>query len=91
MTSENGLVSSTSIACVCQLILACSLEFGNLQSLIYADLARNIGECKDEEAIQPAVDLIKSNVDVPSQRGEEATEDGTAKERVFMVRICFAS
>ncbi|KAL5511303.1 STT4 [Sanghuangporus vaninii] len=60
------------------------LDFSNLQSLIYADLARNIGECKDEESIQPAVDLIKSSVDIPSDEETEGKENGYPSERIFM-------
>ena len=69
-----------------------SLEFGNLQTLIYTGLARNIGDCKhDEEAVQPAVDFVKSNIDtsLPSSSEKELSSDN--RERISMVGLSIQS
>lgn len=64
-----------------------SLEFGNLQASIYADLSRNVGECKSANAVESLVDLVKSNVEVSSNRSTELDgEASDASQRTHMVR-----
>ncbi|KAI5120463.1 hypothetical protein M0805_006483 [Coniferiporia weirii] len=60
------------------------LEFGNLQSLIYTELARNIGESKDDDSIRPAVDLVKSNVETRAEASDPVADGNDPTCRIFM-------
>lgn len=70
--------------------MACSLEFRNLQHLIYSDLSNNIGECKDVNEVQPTVDLIRASIEthgapLGEQNQERVVEDTEGPQRVYMV------
>ena len=69
-------------------LILISLEFGNLQQLIYTDLARNIGESKDDPSVQHVIDIVKSNLDLHHGVSKEETVVESAQERIFMVRCC---
>ncbi|TDL24976.1 atypical/PIKK/PI4K protein kinase [Rickenella mellea] len=66
------------------------LEFGNLQQLIFAELSRNIGECQDDPSVEPAIDLMRSRVELRSEQkpgGEVVVVSNAEFEeepRVFM-------
>lgn len=67
-----------------------SLEFGNLQSLIYKDIAQNIAECTHEAEILSTVDLISASVDTHNTNLREAKKrrasgDEECPQRIYMV------
>ena len=65
-----------------------SLEFGSLQQLIYTELARNVAESNDEANVVATVELVRTNVEVRSEKpkDEEVEEVSSEPERIFMVR-----
>lgn len=61
-----------------------SLEFGNVQQLIYTDLARNIAVAQDNASLSDVVDLVVDNIDTRRIERDEVCNPGEG-ERVFMV------
>ena len=64
-----------------------SLEFRNLQQLIYTDLANNIRECKDEDEVQPTVEFIHASLDSHSTNSNEKSSKISEEDvqRIYMV------